>query len=148
MGESKKAVSIVALRSKRHNGESIMKRALTLAILAFSISAVHANADEPFPLTHSAWTDLQVLRKNEAFYTYCFATTGPGAKLPDAISKAQSLEGSRLVYSDCAGEQLIAPEHLFQLGLMYCHRESLNPEWRKIESGFSKCFGKTPRKAG
>ena len=110
------------------------------AALVVIMSAYPVRAGETFPLTKAVWQRLQNLRKDERFYVYCYAGSGPAATLPAEITTANELEGKNFFVSDCSGETAIVPEHLFQLGFMYCKREALKPDWIKIEKAFSKCL--------
>ena len=113
-----------------------------LAVLAVLLATGTEASTEKFPLTRVAWETLQAVRKDERFYTHCFSLTGPAKDLPAMITKAQTAEAHALILSDCSGETAIAPEHLFQLGLMYCKREALKSDWVKIEAGLKKCVAR------
>lgn len=109
-------------------------------VLLTNFCAASAHAADAFPLTKAAWERLQALRKDERFYTFCFAKLGPSGNLAESISAAHLSEGQKLVMSDCGGDATLAPEYIHQLGMMYCKKEILKPFYEKIEAGLNRCF--------
>jgi hypothetical protein len=122
------------------------QRAMMRAAVIFVLTLCSAEAADQFPLTGAAWQRLRELKRNQQFYTSCFAVTGPAGDLADVISQAHAIEGSTLARSECAGDTPITPEDIFQLGMMYCQRKPLNGAWAAIESAIEKCVGRKARR--